>query len=200
MSMTEEDSFEILWRQIDSKEYWVILTDSNSFSTKVEETYYKPDTPANTDFNLTLTPEFITIIAAKKNRMSFKQLNTLMTPYIVDQKETERLNDDAKREGKDIILIYPTIRESWKAITMLYFRLQSYITQKQIKHFGIENTIVDKCYYHNTILAEQMQENNVECPNKAVSSITGFNKEGGSMTCAPLCPEHYEKIVRWLSE
>jgi hypothetical protein len=45
-----------------------------------------------------------------------------------------------------------------------------------------------------------MQENNVECPNKAVSSITGFNKGGGSMTCAPLCLEHYEKIVRWLSE
>jgi hypothetical protein len=89
MSMTEEDSFEMLWRQIDSKEYWVILTDSNSFSTKVEETYYKPDTPANADFNLTLTPEFITIIAAKKNRMSFKQLNTLMTPYIIDQKEAE---------------------------------------------------------------------------------------------------------------
>jgi hypothetical protein len=51
-------------------------------------TYYKPGTPSNADFELYLTRQMVTVDTAKKSRMSYKQIKCFILPY-VDQRSKD---------------------------------------------------------------------------------------------------------------
>jgi hypothetical protein len=72
--LTEQDSFERICDAAESKEYWVIITDSSKLLSKIGNTSYKPGMSSNADFELCLRPEMVSVAMAKKSRMSYKQL------------------------------------------------------------------------------------------------------------------------------
>lgn len=193
---TEDDALNLIASRIETKQYWTFITDSHLILKTIEDMYYEPGTPANHDFILTLRfhPTLIAIAFGKKSRMNFDQLYALIGTWM-DKKQREEIKRRHETQQTDIFCM-PTIEQNQRHIAEVMFELQGTILERLSKKIGLEKVLGSQCGYHNTMLAEQLQENHIPCQARPTKAVSGYDTDARPKTM-PLCDKHFRDVNRW---
>lgn len=107
LSANEDEMYRRIAARFDSEEWYLIFSGFGSKAVfmyrEIEESYYKPGTPANADFELIIAAPRFVVAMAKISRMNQEQLRKILVKYHDDPTRFQPIVDGKGHEAKTLI-------------------------------------------------------------------------------------------------